>query len=358
MQRSLSHHFLTLTRRSAWLVFFLWTLAGVCLARPRKDVVQFANGDRITCEIIKLEKGYLYIKLDYADGTVAIDWSKISRVDSTQDFFVTDKRENRYTGSLQSEAAETASEGVKIQVTGPVSSQTLAREEVVGIGPTDTGFWQNLHGGADIGLNYSKQQNRTQYNFDSNAAYQRTKWSTSANYTSSFSGGGGISDLRNDLQLNYVRQLRSPRNFYAGLGGFQQSTEQELDLRTTFGGALGHVFSYTNNSLIAAYGGVVWTREHYSSTATVEPADSAEAILGSQLNFFRFKTTNILVDARLYPSLTDSGRTRFDLNTTLKLRIARNLYWNFSYYLNVDSRPPQAVSKTDYGTTSGLGWTF
>lgn len=358
MQNPLNHHFLTLTRRSAWLIFVVWTLGGICLARPKKDVVQFANGDRITCEIVKLEKGYLYIKLDYADGTVAIDWSKISRVDSPQDFFIMDKKEHRYTGSLQSEPAETASEGPKILVTSPVSSQTLAREEVVGIGATDTGVWQNLHGGVDIGLNYSKQQNRTQYNFDSNAAYQRTKWSASTNYTSSFSGGGGISDLRNDLQVNYMRQLRSPRNFYAGLAGFQQSSEQELDLRTTFGGALGHIFSYTNNSLVGAYGGVVWTREHYSSTDTVGPADSAEAILGTQLNFFRFKTTNILVDARLYPSLTDPGRNRFDLNTSLKLRLAKDLYWKFTYYLNVDSRPPQTVPKTDYGTSSSLGWTF
>ena len=46
--------------------------------------------------------------------------------------------------------------------------------------------------------------------------------------------------------------------------------------------------------------------------------NSAEAVLGTQVNFFRFKTTNILADARLYPSLTDPGRVRFNLNTSLK----------------------------------------
>jgi hypothetical protein len=46
------------------------------------------------------------------------------------------------------------------------------------------------------------------------------------------------------------------------------------------------------------------------------------------------------------------------LNTSLKLRTAKDLYWNFSYYLNVDSRPPQGLPRTDYGSTSSLGWTF
>jgi len=103
---------------------------------------------------------------------------------------------------------------------------------------------------------------------------------------------------------------------------------------------------------------VVWNREHYSSQAVGQGGDSAEAILGTQLNFFRFKTTNFLVDARVYPSLTDLGRTRFDLNTSMKLRIAKDLYWKCGYYLNVDSRPPQNLPKTDYGSTSSLGWTF
>jgi hypothetical protein len=54
-------------------------------------LLQFANGDRITCEIIKLEKGYLYVKLEYVDGTVAMDWSKIVHVESPQGFVVADK---------------------------------------------------------------------------------------------------------------------------------------------------------------------------------------------------------------------------------------------------------------------------
>jgi hypothetical protein len=342
----------------AWMPLVLLALTGISSARPKKDVLQFNNGDRLTCEIIKLEKGYLYVKLDYADGTVLMDWSKIARVDSEQSFVVADKTGDRYTGSLESKVGGETPE-LQVQVTGPSTSQLVAGKDVVEIHRTDTTFWQNLHGGVDAGLNYAKQQNRTQYNFQTNAIFERTKWLATANYESSFSGGGGLTDLRNDVGLDLIRQLRSPRNFYIGLADFLQSDEQQLDLRTTLGGGIGHMFAYTNNSFIAAFVGSDWNREQYSSEATVgRTGDSAEAVLGTQVNFFRFKTTNILANARLYPSLSDPGRVRFDLNTSLKLRLAKDLYWKFGYYLNFDSRPPQNLPKTDYGSTSGLGWTF
>ncbi len=354
-RRSFLHWFVSL------IILFL-VLGGVSFARPKKDVIQFTNGDRITCEIIELKKGYLYVKLEYADGKVAMDWSKVARVESPQSFVVADKDGKRYTGTLRSDAEGNSPEEqsqLKVQVTGVSLTQVVPAKEVVAIDRTDTSFVQNLHGGLDAGLNYSKQQSRTQYSFDSNVLFQRTKWSASANYQSSFSGGGDVSDLRNSVGLDVTRQLLSPRNFYAGLADFLQSEEQQLQLRTTLGGAVGHVFSNTNSSFITAYGGADWSRERYSSEVTVDrTGDTAEAIIGTQVNFFRFKTTNILADARVYPSLTDLGRVRFDLNTSVKLRVAKDLYWRFGYYLNFDSRPPENLPKTDYGSTSSLGWIF
>jgi hypothetical protein len=359
MQDMSNHYRGSFPLRCAPLALLLLALTGVCPARAKKDVIQFKNGDRITCEIIKLEKGYLYVKLDYADGTVSIDWSKIAHVESPQNFVLADRGGERYTGTLERTLEEQPPDELKVRVAGASASQTLSGNDVVEVIRTDTSFWQNLHGGMDVGFNFTKQQNRAQYNFDSNSLFARPKWSVGAEYESSFSGGGNNSTLRNDLRLTGTRQLRSPRNFILGIAEFLQSDEQQLDLRTTLGGAAGHIFSITNNSLIAAYSGVVWNREHYSSEATVgQTGDSAEAVLGTQLNFFRFKTTNFLVSARVYPSLTDPGRTRFDLNSSLKLRVAKDLYWQVGYYLNVDSRPPQNLPKTDYGSTSSLGWTF
>jgi len=352
-------HQRSICRGPAAVLMLTLLLSGVCLAREKKDFIQFTNGDRMTCEIINLEKGYLYVKLEYVDGTVALDWSKITRVESAQGFVFADKAGRRYTGTPANADAEESPKELRIRVTGPSASEVVPGKEVVQMDRTDNTFWQNLHGGLDTGLNFAKQQSRTQYSFQANALYQRTKWSASLDYQSSFSGGGDISNLRNDVKLTGARQLRSPRNYYLGLAEFLQSDEQQLNLRTTVGGAIGHVFSSSNSAFVAGFGGVVWNREHYSSNATVgRSGDSAEIVLGTQFNFFHFKKTDILATTSVYPSMTDPGRVRFDLNTSVKLRIAKDLYWKFGYYLNYDNHPPQSAPGTDYGSTSSLGWTF
>jgi hypothetical protein len=277
-------------------------------------------------------------------------------------FVVVDNSGKRFTGTLQKVAIANAPEKpreMKVQVTGSSTREVVSGKNVVEIERTDTSFWQNLHGDLNGGLNYSKQQNRTQFNFQSNTTFQRTKWSMEANYQTSFSGGGNISNLRNDLQLNGMRQLRSPRNFYMGLAEFLQSDEQQLNLRTTVGGAVGHVFTHSNNSFINGYGGVIYNHEQYSSEATVgRTGNSAEAVLGTQMSVFRFRATDIMTGAQLYPSLTELGRVRFDLNTSMKLRVAKRLDWTFGFFVNYDSRPPQDLPKSDYGSTSGLAWRY
>ena len=36
----------------------------------------------------------------------------------------------------------------------------------------------------------------------------------------------------------------------------------------------------------------------------------------------------------------------------------KNLYLNFSTYVNYDSMPPRPTSKSDYGASTSLGWSF
>lgn len=358
--RKMSPHILLLAfLRISWLMLMLGILSRDCSAREKNDVVQLVNGDHLTCQIIKLEKGYLYVKLPYADGTVALDWSKVSGIKSDQSFVITGKDGRRYTTKLKSITEGSASEELQLEVPAGSQNEVLLGINTVGIDQTENRFLRNFHGGLNIGFNFTKQQDRAQYSLDSNATYARTKWISNAYYDSSFSGGGNASTLRNDLRIDSSWQLRSPNNFYRGTAEFLHNGEQQLDLRTTLGAALGRYFRHTNNSLITSYSGLVWNRERYSAASTTsQSGNTAEGVVGAQLNFFRFKTTNFLADARVYPSVTDLGRTRFDLNTSYKLRIAKDLYWQLSYYLNFDSRPPQSLPKTDYGTTSSLGWTF
>src|SRR3990172_5687865 len=58
----------------AWMLPLL--LAPPLLARPKTDVVVLDNGDRMTCEIKKLERGKLTVKTD-ASGTITVKWTRV-----------------------------------------------------------------------------------------------------------------------------------------------------------------------------------------------------------------------------------------------------------------------------------------
>src|SRR5580698_8909548 len=89
-----------------------WTLQ----AREKTDVIVMRNGDRLTCEIKSLSADTLYISLDYALGTVSIDWFKVDHLESTQLFVVKTQNGETYSGTLSMP---------KTEGTRPVSLEVL-----------------------------------------------------------------------------------------------------------------------------------------------------------------------------------------------------------------------------------------
>ena len=69
------------------------------LAQGKTDVVTLANGDRITGEVKRLERGRLVFETDDA-GTLYLEWDKLASVESKQRVEVTTADGQRYLGSL------------------------------------------------------------------------------------------------------------------------------------------------------------------------------------------------------------------------------------------------------------------
>ena len=134
---------------------------------------------------------------------------------------------------------------------------------------------------------------------------------------------------------------------------------QGIRLQTTLGGGIGYFFKDTNRSTIAVLGGLAWQGTDY--TASVAPQtiqNVAAAMIATEIKVFKFKKTNLDVTASLLPALSDPGRVRFNTNATYYLKLFGNLSWNLSFYGNWDNRPPPGLSGSDYGSSSGLTWTF
>lgn len=338
-----------------WICLLFLTLLPLPLeARPKKDVIRFKNGDHWTCEIKKLDHGYLYVGLDYVDGDVSIDWREVVSIESPQQFVVIDLNGTVLVGPF---ATSTGPRDNEISLT--VEKTTVPKSHVSSIQQTEVHFWRALHGGLSGGINFTKSESTTNFSFNANADFRREYWSAGGELQSTFTGSvAEKNNLRNQLSLNTVRLLNDKNYFAIAVGDLLHSDEQQLDLRSILGGGVGRLLVSTNNSRIMVLGGAVWTREKYTTAETNPNFNSAEGLLGTKLEYFRFKTANYSLNLYLYPSLTDPGRTRLDGNAGVRFKVFKDLTFNLNLYLNYDSRPPRATSKSDYGANSTIGWTF
>lgn len=342
-------------------IFLLLALFSVPLfGQGRTDVVVMKNGDRFTCEITGLEHGTLFVKLDYVDGTIEIDWSKVAKVESSRLFIVKTEDGSVHEGKI-STVEKVADQPVKIDVIkSPTTTVELERADVVKIDTTSRSFWRRLNGNINLGLNYSKGNNSTQYNLSSTVEYPRERWGVELALNSTLSSNDGSeTSTRNEFRGKASRLLSRNNYFLTGGFGVLQSTEQGIDRQTTFTGGLGYFFTNSNRSKISLIGGMAVQRTTYGRADILAESQTAvTALIGTEVRYFKFKKTGLNLNASLMPSLNEPGRYFFRMNQDYYLKIFSNLTWNISLYGSFDNRPPFGLPGSDYGTSTGLGWTF
>jgi Protein of unknown function, DUF481 len=330
------------------------------LAREKSDVLVMNNGDRLTCEIKGLDAGVLYVSFDYIKGTTEVNWLKVHHIESKQLFLVKTGPGNSYIGTLSTAETEEA-RPISIQVVDDQDHTTeVRRRDVVQIDQTDTNFWRRFNGEINSGLIFSKANSSTQYSLSSNITYPRERWSAGAGFTSSLTGNtGATTSTRNDGTAYYRHLMRWNNWFYTGVGSLLQSTEQDIALQSSIGGGIGRYVKNTNRARIAVYGGMAYQNTRYNQTVIDQSGRNTLAgLVGASAELFRFNKTNLTIATTVVPAFNTPGRVYTALNATYWIKFWSNLTWNVSFYGNWDNQPPATFSGSDYGTSTGLGWTF
>lgn len=336
-------------------------LAAVPLsARDKTDVLVMKNGDRMTCEVKGLERGVLYVNFDYIDGTSSINWSKVARLESQHLFYVKTEDGSVYTGTLSTPQMG-GGRPTQIHVLEAQEQEVeIESSQIVRMTPTSKEFWQRFNGGINLGLIYSKGNQSTQYSLGSTTEYVRERWNAHANYDSSLSSSTGVkASTRNYLDTGARHLLPWNNWFYSGLADFLQSSEQGIGLQSTLGGGVGRYLINTDQASVAVYGGLAWQRTSYEQP-NLPPTQQnvTAALLWGQAKLFKFSKTDLEATVSLLPALSDAGRLRFNTSASYYIKLVSNLKWNVSFYGNWDNRPPPGFSSSDYGTSSGISWTF
>lgn len=339
-------------------LLLLATLMAVpLLARPKIDVIVMTNGDRLTCEIKKLDHGLLYAGLDYVDGTVSIDWSKVARLESTQMFAVETEDGMTYTGALRTvESPGGQPRKIEIVESSAQTETAVEQSSVVVAEQFGDSLWRRFSGDLSTGLIYSKGSNNTQYDLGLDLSYKRERSSANLSYSSAFSNSSGANrTTRNQLDFSAEHLMRWNNWYYGGVANFLQSSSQNINFQSTYGGGVGHYFKHTTSTRARVTPGVALQNTLYSHTSGQK---NVVGLISGELYMFRFKKTDLTVRPVLFPSLTDPGRVLFNLNAQYKVQIISDLWWNVTLYGNWDNRPPAGFNGSDYGTSTGIAYSF
>jgi putative salt-induced outer membrane protein YdiY len=318
------------------------------------------NGDRFTCEIKGLNSGAVYISLDYAIGTISVEWAKVVHLESPRTFILRTDNGSVYRGTLRTESPGPAGPMTIEVLLDPTQKVRLEQSRVVRIDPTSEDFWQRFSGTLSSGLIYSKGNQATQYSLSSETEYLRERWSADLDFNSNFdSSNGDTVSTRNQLRLYGRHLLANPVYFYGGVLSFLQSSEEGIRVQTSVGAGIGRFFKNTNRASISMIAGFGLQRTNYNqSVFPLPPQDVGSGLIGIELKLFRFDKTNVRIVSDIFPAISDPGRVYLTTNGSYFVKLFAKLSWNVSFYANVDSRPPAHFSGSDYGTSSGLSLKF
>lgn len=327
---------------------------------PKNDVLYMKNGDKLTCEIKSMDAGAIYVSLDYVDGTISVEWSRLARLESPNLFLVEFDDGTVYTGNLSIHPVE-GSDSVLVEITDLGGNRVVFdKSRIAGFSSTSASFWGRLNGNISSGVSFAKGNETTTYNISSNVNYPRPKWSAAVGFNSNLSNSSGAdASTRNQLQLTAAHLMRWNNWYYTGFVSGLQSSEQQISIQTNLGGGVGRFLKKTSNVRISVAGGLVWQGTSYeSSVSTADQEDMVGAMLLGTANYVRFKKTTLTLSVNAIPSLSEPGRFYFNANAAYFLKLFGQINWNLSFYGNWDTQPPAGTSGNDYGINSGLSFTF
>jgi putative salt-induced outer membrane protein YdiY len=345
-----------------WLAGLALTGWGLPALADKTDIVHLKNGDRVTCEIKNLERGRLKVSTD-SMSTVYIEWKDILRVSSKELYVVELEDGSRIEGTL----AESSTDG-ELLLRGRdapagadvAADQAISMATVVWLDPLklDEQIVKRWDGSVSAGFDTTKANNDTSLSASFDARRRAEDFLLNFGGSVYSRSQDGVEDsLRADFGAIY-RGLLEDRWYWAAVGSLERNDELGIDLRTLGGAGYGRFLVQTGRTLWSVTGGLAVVNEQLAGDEDAQT--SVEGLLNTDYEFFTYDTpkTTLTTSLTLFPSLTESGRVRGQLDFALRRELIEDLFVEISVYDSYDSEPPEEGEQNDYGIVTSLGYTF
>ena len=338
--------------RAGGVILSIVVIGGHAAAQGRTDVVTLPNGDRITGEVVRLDRGRLEFKTDDA-GTLYLEWDKLATVQATRAVEVVTQDGLRLLGSLGPAASRTLT---VVGSDGPVS---VAMAEVTIMRQIGSSFWSKLDGSIDAGYSYTKSSGVGQLNVNWDTYYRtpaaRARLALSLSETRQ--DDEPEPDDRGSLEASYLRYPWQ-RWFISAAGRFETNKSLGIELRSQAGAAFGPRLVNSNRGQLGLGLGLVVNNEQGVDVDTTQNVEALVTLQGAYYTYDRPRT-NLDLGLQYYPSLSDPGRRRLQLDAGVKRELWKDFFVAFTLFNTYDSRPPNPESNTnDVGVVTSIGWTY
>jgi hypothetical protein len=338
------------------LVLLATTLTATDARAAKTDIVVLENGDRITGEFKRIERGQLVWKTD-SMGTVYIEWKDVVALQSEYYLQVELESGARYNGFAQLATDSRRLRLVPEDAGG--ESQEFLMDRVVRVARLDEGrLLDRFDGYANFGYDFTKASGVTQLTTEAGIRTRRKDyaWNVDGSLRITDSDDNPSSE-RALLGGGFTRFLQN-RWFWRHLAQLESNDELGLELRALIGTGGGRYLVQTNEYEWAALAGLALTRENFQ---TGDSQESIELILGTDFSWFiyDFPKTDLSSSLFFLPNLTDTGRYRAETKIRARREIVSDLFFELSFYGSYDNEAAEsAASDLDYGVNTSLGYSF
>lgn len=347
------------SRRSQLQRLTLLVLALIGLeASAQNDVLFFANGDRLTGEIERLDRGKLFFDTA-ATPEIGVEWDEVAFLTSRQRLELEVESGIIYLGTLS-----------QTDEPGQLSMQTangtvvIPMAAAVRMTPIEETLIEQFDVDVTMGYNFTKASDLSQFNLGLNVGFRRERNGMTLALDTVMTDETDQSTRRQNLDLSYDRFFDN-RWVAKGLLSFERNDQLGIDLRSSIGAARGRFLRQTNQQRLAVYGGIILNREEVDGTNALPGAnlteDSTEAVGVIQAEWFRYDEPELdIISAFIvYPSLSESGRVRTEFDLSFRWEVVSDLFWDITLYHDFDNQPPSAqADEADYGIITSVGWDF
>jgi len=341
--------------RGLWLGLWLALAGAMALADGKGDIVEFGNGSRLVGDIKYLERGKLYFKTDTTD-TIALDWADITRLVTTRNLRVLQRDGDQYFGSLRDPGPQTGA----LLLAGAGDPRLVQFQQVVHLAPIEDTAWERTDIDVSTGYAYTRSTEVRQWHLGLQIENETATTTRNLRLGTQSSGSSGEDDAFRGV-LTYQAFNFRDNNWGSGwIAGGERNDALNLDLRASLGYAMGPRYYPSPQQRVLLFGGLQVSQEESSNG---ESTSSLESVFAASFDWFRFRSPelDLATSLVLFPGLTEYGRVRGTLETSLRWEIFEDFFWELSLYNDYDNQAGESgnsssSNKNDYGISTGIGW--